>query len=473
MKKFLIIIGHFVVIFAILISVGIFNRNNRSEAQGKNEIFTGELEKDPNGRIIKLKILENDTARDQGYLDELLNAFNAAFKEYGIMAEDANQSESSDLVQNGPYGFGPDVLYQANDQIMGYVDGRHLMQIPIELVDDYNLIDENAWNAYNRDGAYYGVPINVQEPLLYYNKSVIPDDWETTWDDDKNGVPDMLESWPALYRFSEELKNDGNSKTWGFMESYDQPYMQMGYLFSYGAYIFGDNDTDPTDVGINAGNAYLGLNVARQQASQMDERCVDNSITTSSYTSLASGEFFCTLTTPDVYTRFVEAFGDNIDNLGVATMPQLPVSGDLTDEDGELFRATQMGGINGYAISAYTDYPNASLAFINFATNYEMINKRAEMLGIVPARKDIAEELDEVSQMVYDDLENGYIYVMPSISELNQVWKVVGTMFIDLAKDPFRIAGSSNPPKFDTLDKLKAELDKVKQNIIDALTTLG
>ena len=39
---------------------------------------------------IVLRILENDTAKQKGYLDELLNAFNEAYKDKGIQAVDAN-----------------------------------------------------------------------------------------------------------------------------------------------------------------------------------------------------------------------------------------------------------------------------------------------------------------------------------------------------------------------------------------------
>ena len=52
-----------------------------------------------NGEIITLRILENDTAKQKGYLDELLNAFNEAYKDKGIQAVDANMEEYSDLAE--------------------------------------------------------------------------------------------------------------------------------------------------------------------------------------------------------------------------------------------------------------------------------------------------------------------------------------------------------------------------------------
>ena len=44
-----------------------------------------------------------------------MSAFNEAYADQGIQAVDANMDEYTDLAANGPYGYGPDVLYQANE----------------------------------------------------------------------------------------------------------------------------------------------------------------------------------------------------------------------------------------------------------------------------------------------------------------------------------------------------------------------
>ena len=67
---------------------------------------------------IVLRILENDTAKDKGYLDYLLNAFNEKYKDSGVKAVDANMDEYSNLEDDGPYGYGPEVLYLEIDILM-------------------------------------------------------------------------------------------------------------------------------------------------------------------------------------------------------------------------------------------------------------------------------------------------------------------------------------------------------------------
>lgn len=53
--------------------------------------------KDKEEKEVVLRILENDTAKKEGYLKELLDAFNAKYASEGVKAVDANMDEFSDL----------------------------------------------------------------------------------------------------------------------------------------------------------------------------------------------------------------------------------------------------------------------------------------------------------------------------------------------------------------------------------------
>lgn len=461
---------HFCILLALLICVGVFT--GKSEEGSGSEKFTGELER---GAVIR--VLENDTAIKQGYLDELLEAFNEAYKEYGIVAVDANMDEYSDLENDGPFGYGPDVLYQANDRLMRYVLGRHIQPIPVEKLDCFSEIDDVAFDAYRKDvdGTVYtfGVPVNIQGPLLYYRKDLIPENYKEEWDDNNNDVPDMLESWNALYRFS--LQRKGEDK-FGYMKSVSDPYFAVGYLYSYGAYSFGDNNTNAEDIGYSKGDAVKGANVIRQLAGSMNEWCIDDTITVNSYSRIGNGDYFATMTTPDVYTMFIDemvASGmtreEAVENLGVTYIPALPERGDITEENPTLIPSKMMGGVNGYAISAYTKCPNASLAFVDFATNYEMIKLRNELLGIAPAREDVAEEAGGISAVIYDNFAAGNVVVMPSIPENAQMWTPLSTFFADLAKDPYR---PEEEMKYRTKEEMQGALENVDRQIYDAIFTL-
>lgn len=474
MKKGLtIIILHFLVLLTVLIVIGIQPKALEEGA----EKFTGEIEQNA-----IIRVLENDTAIRQGYFQQLLDAFNEAYAEYGVVARDANMDQYSDLEQDGPYGFGPDVLYQANDRLMRYVDGRHVLPLPVEELETYSQIDASAWQSLQREAAgetyTFGVPVNIQGPLLYYRTDLIPTDWEENWDDNNNGIPDMLETWNHMYQFSLQRIQQGR---WGYMRSFLEPYFSIGYLFSYGGYAFGNQNTDDTDIGFSQGEAEKGAWVIRQLASIMDERAIDDTITVTAYSQLAQGNFFATMTTPDVYTLFIDQMiaqgmsrSQAVERLGIADIPMLPKSGDLTEEitdwDEQLIPSVTMGGVHGYAISSYTNYPNASLAFIDFATKYEMILLRNELMGIAPARIDVAEAVGGLSEIINNNLIQENISVMPSIRATAQIWTPLQTFFQDIARDPFRTGSQT---KYTSLDAFKDELQKIDQQIYDAIHTLG
>lgn len=439
---------------------------------------------------IVIRVLENDYAKKNGYLQVLLDAFNEKYKEYNVVAVDADMDEYSDLENDGPYGYGPDVLYQANDVLMKYVDGHHIYPIDVEELECYGQIPENAWDAYRAtsDGrvVYCGVPVNVQQPLLYYRKDMLPEDWETEWDANSNGVPDMVEFWSEMYRYSKEIRESDRNK-FGFALQLNNEYFNSGFLFSYGAYIFGNDNTDDTDIGLSSGNAKLGAKVIWELAGIMDEKCSDDSFTNARTTMLANGTIFATICTPDITTNFLsdlsleyqnqglskaDADAKAKENLVIASLPKLPVSGDITattdlNDPSLWIEQKTMGGINGYGISSYSEHKDWALKFIEFATSAEMIEKRAEMLGIVPARGDVVEGLEsEATRITYENLDSGTLVVMPSISSVKQIWTPISSGLKQIATD-----GCGKREM--TLEDLERILETMDDNIYKAIHTFS
>lgn len=470
------IISHISVILALIITLGTLSIIAAGVSAG-NEKFTGELE-----RNVTLRILENDTAKEQGYLKELLSAFNEKYAEYGIKAVDANMDNYTDLETAGPFGYGPDVVYQANDVVMKYVDGtrRHILPLPVEKFECYEQIGTEAWKAYGlkieTQNYVCGVPVNIQQPLLYYRKDLIPENWQTDWDDDKNGVPDMIEYWSDLYRFSKQIRQQSGGSQYGYMKSLNDGYFASGYFFSYGGYVFGGEDgKDTKDIGFSKNDGYKGAKIIRQLASVMNLECTEDTITTNAYSRMAHGTYFATMTTPDVYTMFIKEMVNAgyteeyaKENIVMTDVPKLPVSGDLEDESQGFQNMTVMGGVNGYAISSYTKAPNAALAFVDFATSYEMIELRSKLLGIAPARADLAEKSGELNQSIFSNLNEGSIYVMPSVRALAQVWTPLQTYCARLADDVLK-----GKDEYASDSALKSGIEAVDKRIYDAIHTLS
>lgn len=451
--------------------------------------FAGDIEQGA-----KLAILENDTAIELGYVERLLEAFNEAYKEYGVSAVRLNTDQYADLATDGPYGYGPDVWYQANDIIMKYAQAKHILPLPYYTLESKDAIPQSAWNAYAIDmqgeTLYCGIPVNVQSGMLYYIESMLPDDWKTNWDINNNDKPDFFETYTALYAFSEEVKQGGGKTEYGYLDDLVDTYFMSGYLFTYGAYIFGQGNTDASDIGLNAGEAYKGARLIRQWAKQMDNtEVIDKSFASAAYSYLATGRMLCTVTTPDVRRMFIRdmvANGwteeDAEADLKMINVPRLPVSADLTDDwkdtilrmDELTLPTSMMGGINGFGISAYTKYPKAALAFAEFAASYDNVMLRNEMLGVTPSRADAAQsvgETDETVRILFEKLDSGLIDVMPAIKAVGQIWTPCESFLVDITSDALS-ENHGETPSFATDAELQAGLDNLVQQIRDAVFTL-
>jgi len=231
----------------------------------------------------------------------------------------------------------------------------------------------------------------------------------------------------------------------------------------------------------------------KQFAALMDEGCIDDTILTNRYEKIADGSYFAAVSTPDTYVLFInklslhyqdegltkdEADEKAKENLMMVELPgKLPLDGDLTKDsstmkDADWTDTIVMGGVNGYGISSYTKYREACIAFVDFATSYEMIETRMEMLGIAPTRSDVAKASGGVTDMIFKSLEEGRIYLMPSIKAVDQIWTPSQTLMGDVAKDPFR-ENSGETTKYDTTEKIQDALNKVSEDVYDAIFTLA
>ena len=443
--------------------------------------FEGDIEQNA-----VIRVLDNQMAVETGHLQEVLDAFNERYAEYNVQAVDANMDQYVDLEQNGPDGYGPDVLYQANDMLMRYAEGGHILPLPTEQLD-IDAIPQTVMDVYKLEtyglGLYYGMPVAQQSTVLTYRKDLLPANWEEEWDDNQNGIPDMVETMNGLYAYSKQVKESSSGAKYGLYMSLVDQYFNTGYLLSYGAYVFGETHDD---IGLAADGAETGLNLFRDLAGVLGSTCISQNATTqvATYLTNAAGTAFCTIGTPDWLTTFQEnltatyvrdgmteeeAAAAAKENLVVVAPPRLPKDGDitkeLTDIEEETFAPTTMGGVNAFGISSYTKYPKASLAFVKFVSEYENLRWRSEALGAVPARTDLAEELGGVSEVLSERVSAGLVYMMPSTRDTQYIWDPLSSLFNDVATDNT----TRETPVYTTKEALKGALEKLVSDIRSAM----
>ena len=329
--------------------------------------------------------------------------------------------------------------------------------------------------------------------MLFYIESMLPDNWQAEWDLNQNGTPDFFETFTALYALSQDIQQNGGKTEYGYLDDLVDVYFSVGYALTYGAYVFGDGNTNPDDIGLAKGDAAKGLNMLRQWAALMNNtEVLDKTFAAAAYAYLAQGKMLCTITTPDVKQMFIRAMVNTGNwskeeaeaDLKMINVPRLPASADLTsdawqdtilDMENKTVRTKMMGGVNGYGISAYTECPNASLAFVEFATSYEQVMLRNQVLGVTPARSDAAAAIgqtDMTVQMIFDNLNEGYIDVMPAINETAQIWTPGESFLIDLCTDAFRLSRGETE-LYETIEKIQQGLERMVQQIFDAIHTLA
>lgn len=123
-----------------------------------------------------------------------------------------------------------------------------LLTLPVDSLSCRELIPQNAWDAYKMtmyDEAFFcGVPVNVQSGMLFYIESMLPDDWQQNWDLNQNGTPDFFETFTALYALSEEITKNSGKTEYGYLDDLVDTNFFAGYLFTYGGYVFGDDNTN-------------------------------------------------------------------------------------------------------------------------------------------------------------------------------------------------------------------------------------
>ena len=86
-KNIVALLTHIAIVTSVIITIGSLSLIKIDDEEEVSK-FNGEIETN-----VKLRILENDTAKETGYLKELLDAFNEEYKEYGIEAVDANMDQ--------------------------------------------------------------------------------------------------------------------------------------------------------------------------------------------------------------------------------------------------------------------------------------------------------------------------------------------------------------------------------------------
>ncbi|MEK0314909.1 sugar ABC transporter substrate-binding protein [Cohnella sp. 56] len=351
------------------------------------------------------KLVVWEAKEQQAYMKELATAFE---KEYGVpvtIEEMAGGDQGGRLATDGPSGLAADVLTLPHDQIGQAVKAGLLL--PNDLFEEETRASavEAAVNASTYDGVLYGYPKSVETYALFYNKDLVPSPPQT-WDD--------------IVKFASTFNDPKQNKfavMWEFVGYYSYPF-----IGSFGGYFFGDNNTNPKDIGLNNEGAVKGFKFLQSLKPILPLKAGD--VTYDVKTQLfQEGKLAMNIDGP----WSVGAFKDKV-NLGIAPLPKTP--------DGQ--PSISFSGVKSYYVNSYTKYPLAARLFANFASSKDNQLKNYQMTGAIPASR----EAGEAPEIKNDPIVSGFYeqfthsVPMPSISEINAIWEPLKAAFITLWDHP-------------------------------------
>lgn len=155
--------------------------------------------------------------------------------------EVAHVDAAGKLKVDGPAGLGADVFHAPHDHVGNLVTSGLVYENMF--VDQYkeDFMDAAiSGTSYTTEGEskLFGYPMAIETYALYYNKDLV----------DK-----PAETFDEVFAQSKEFMKDSTKedRKFGIMLEPGNFYFAHAFFGGYGAYIFGDNNTNPADLGVN------------------------------------------------------------------------------------------------------------------------------------------------------------------------------------------------------------------------------
>lgn len=395
------------------------NASNPSTENAETNDQSEELLPEPGAKLVIWEAQEQ-----QAYMQEIGKLFE---QKYGVpvtVEVVAGGDQGARLATDGPSKTAADVLTLPHDQIGLAIKAGLLL--PNDVFEEETRANnlETAVIASSYDDVLYGYPKSVETYAMFYNKDIFPEAPKT---------------WDEIIAFGETFNDPAKNKyaiMWEFVGYYTYPF-----IASYGGYMFGDNNTNAADIGLNKGDVVQGFEYLRKLKTILPMNAGD--ITYDVKTQLfKEGKLALNIDGP----WSVAAFKDSV-NFGVAPLPVFP--------NGK--NSISFSGVKSYYVNSYSQYPVAARLFASFAGNKENQLKNYELTGAIPTNKEAGEDPiikdDPITSGFFQQFN--YSVPMSSVPGVDLVWEALKATFVALWDDT-------------SLD-IKSTLDNMVKTIEDGL----
>lgn len=359
-------------------------------------------------------------------------------KKYNVpveVQEVSHTDAAGKLETDGPAGLGADVFNAAHDHLGTLVSGGLVYDnyFAEDYKKDYMDAAVKGTSFIDKDGELkmYGFPIAIETYALYYNKDIV------------KKVP---ETWDELFEQGKQFQAGSTKKDrkYGLMMEPGNFYYTYAFMAGYGGYIFGNDNTNPEEIGINTEGAIKSGELMKKIHSELlplKKEDITGDVISSFFNE---NKLAFRISGP----WDVKNHKDAGINFGIAPLPKM--------DNGETPKS--FSGIKAYYVNSYSKYPEAATLLAQFASSEEMLLKRYEMTGQLPPKNSLLEndtiKQDEVAMAFLEQAQNAV--PMPNIPEMQAVWGPMETAYTAIWNDG--------------MDPKKA-LDAAYEQIEDAIST--
>ncbi len=340
------------------------------------------------------------------FINEIAPAFE---EETGVTIEVAEREMFETLdafALDGPAGLAPDVTIAPYDRIGGLGLQGHLS--PVTLPDD-DRYDDTDYQQVTAGDEYFGSPYVIEALVMYYNTDLL------------DAAPTTFEELEALAEDeSFAYANEAGTNT-AFLANWVDFYSTYGLLSGYGGYVFGQDGTDTSDIGLNTPEAIEAIEYASTWYEIWPEGMLDATSAGSFVDdTFINGEAAAVIGGPWVAASY-DAENVNYDTAPIPTLP-----------NGNAYEP--FGGGKGWIISEYSENKEAAQLWLDFVTSKENMLALHDFNSEVPANQ-------QARQAIVDAGENNLAIAvveqynssvpMPNIPEMSEVWVGAETMMFD------------------------------------------
>ncbi|PLA76402.1 sugar ABC transporter substrate-binding protein [Ligilactobacillus agilis] len=369
---------------------------------------------------------------DKGYKDYINDIKGDFEKKNGVKVvvktKDALATLDS-LKLDGPAGKAADVMMAPFDRVA--VLGKQGQLATVKLADDGRYNDADKKNV-TLKGKTYGEPVTIETLVMYYNKDLI------------KKAPTSFKELETLSKDSKFAYENDKTKNVAFLTQWTNFYNAYGLIKGYGGYVFGDNGTNPKEIGLNNKGSVEGLTYISDWFKNVWPKGMMSTSSNENFVTdqFTSGKTAVVIDGPWMAAKYKKAKV----NYGVAALPTL--------DNGNKYQA--FGGGKAWVISNYSKQKGLGQKWLDYVTNKKNQTKFFKDTNEVPANEQargaVAKGDNDLAKAVIEQYKDAD--PMPNIPEMAEVWTGAENLIVDSA------AGKKTPQQ-----AADAAVKQIKQTI--------